>query len=118
MRDLSMPSLALLTGIVLIAIGVISYAITAGASATALIPALLGVVIGAAALIANRKPELRRHLMHGAMAIALLGALGSLRGFGMLPSVAGIAQVATVIVCAAFLAMGVRSFIEARKSSG
>jgi hypothetical protein len=115
---MNMTPLSLRTGIALVAIGVIGYAITGWASPTALIPAALGLLIGGAGLMADRKPNLRRHLMHGAMAVALFGVLGSLRGFGMLPSVAGIAMVATVIVCGIFLVVGVRSFIEARKSSG
>jgi hypothetical protein len=115
---MTMTSLSLITGIALVTIGVIAYAVTGGASVTALIPALLGVLIGGAGIAANCKPELRRHLLHGAMAVALLGALGSLRGFALLPSVAGIAQVATLLVCATFVVAGVRSFIAARRSSG
>lgn len=114
---MTMTSFALLTGIALVAVGVISFAITGGASATALLPAVLGVLIGGAGAVANRKPELRRHLLHGAMAVALVGALGSLRGFAQLPEIAGVAQVATLLVCAAFVVAGVRSFIAARRSS-
>jgi hypothetical protein len=113
-----MTSLSLVTAIALVAIGVLSFVITGGASVTALIPAALGALIGAAALIADRREAWRRHLMHGAMTVALLGVLGSLRGFALLPSVAGIAQVATLVVCAIFLAAGVRSFIAARKAPG
>lgn len=115
---MTMTSLSLYTGITLVAIGVIAYIATGAAHATALLPVVPGVLIGGAGLLAERNEAWRRHLMHGATAVALLTALGTLRGFALLPSVAGIAQVATALVCLAYVVMGVRSFVEARRASG
>lgn len=119
-----MPTLALLVGVVLVAIGLGTYVGTGAQHPTALIPAALGALIGAAGLVA-RNPRLRMHAMHGAVGVALLGVLGCIPGVLRLPSlfagtaerpVAVVAQVVTFVVCLAFVVGAVRSFIEARRS--
>lgn len=99
-------------GAALIVIGVAGYVLTDFASATALLPAVLGLVILVCGLLAAQE---RRHraAVHVALAVALLGLLGSLPrvvgGGG-----AGIASALTVLICAVYLAVGVRSFVAAR----
>jgi len=119
-----MPALALLVGVVLVAIGVGTYVGTGAHAPTALIPAVLGVLIGAAGLLA-RNPRLRMHAMHAAVLVALLGALGCIPGVLRLPALLGgtaerpvavVAQIVTFVVCVAFVVGAVRSFIEARRS--
>ena len=93
-------------------------------SPTALIPAVIGVLIlicGALSL----KDGLRKHAMHFA---AMLGALGFLGGFVPiirqvangkelnLSSPSAVSGLSMSLVCAAFVAMCVRSFIAARKA--
>ncbi|HEX2285892.1 MAG TPA: hypothetical protein VHI10_13890 [Mycobacterium sp.] len=65
-------------GALLVATGVIAYVATGAASFTALIPAAVGVLLLIAALIGRRSGNTRRYAMYVAVAIALLGALGSL----------------------------------------
>jgi len=107
----------------LVILGLAGYAASGGASVTALIPAFLGVPLGVLALLAARKESIRKHLMHAAMFLVALGALGSARGFAKLPALlAGSAerplaigmQLAMFVICACLLALGVRSFIAAR----
>ncbi|HVP59343.1 MAG TPA: hypothetical protein VMT11_02170 [Myxococcaceae bacterium] len=119
-----MPTLALLVGVVLVAIGLGTYVGTGSHAPTALIPAGLGVLIAVAGLVA-RNPRLRMHAMHAAVLVALLGVLGCIPGVLRLPALLGgtaerpvavVAQLVTFGVCLAFVVSAVRSFIEARKS--
>lgn len=119
-----MPTLALLVGVILVAIGLGTFVGTGAHAPTALIPAALGVLIALAGLLA-RNPRLRMHAMHVAVLVALLGALGCVPGVLKLPTLLGGtaerpvavgAQVITFVVCLAFVAIAVRSFIEARRS--
>jgi hypothetical protein len=121
---MSMPTLALLVGGVLVAIGVGTYVGTGAHSPTALIPAALGALIGLAGLVA-RNPRLRMHAMHVAVLVALLGVLGCIPGLLRLPALLGgtaerpvavVAQIVTFLICLAFVVSAVRSFIEARRS--
>jgi hypothetical protein len=119
-----MPTLALLAGVVLVAIGLGTYVGTGSHAPTALIPAVLGALIAGAGLVA-RNPRLRMHAMHVAVLVALLGALGCIPGLLRLPALLGgtaerpvavVAQLVTFVVCVAFGVSAVRSFIEARRS--
>lgn len=111
-------------GALLVVVGVVAYLVSDGASPTALIPAVLGLVIGGLGLLATREP-LRRHAIHGALVVALLGLLGTLPRVGGLGEVlAGeaerpIAVIASTVTAAALLVyvvLGVRSFVAARRS--
>ncbi len=119
-----MPTLALLVGVVLVAIGLGTYLGTGAHAPTALIPAALGVLIAAAGAVA-RNPRLRMHAMHVAVLVALIGVLGCIPGVLRLPALLGgtaerpiavVAQIVTFVVCLAFVVSAVRSFIEARRS--
>ena len=68
----NVTKLTLIAGGVLVLVGLISYIASGAASLTALIPSGIGVLLLIAARI-GRKPELRRHAMHVAMLIALIG---------------------------------------------
>jgi uncharacterized membrane protein HdeD (DUF308 family) len=118
-----MPTLALLVGVVLVAIGLGAYLGTGAHAPTALIPAALGVLIAVAGVLA-RNPRLRMHAMHAAVLVALLGILGCIPGLLRLPALldgtaqrpaAVVAQLITFVVCLGFVVSAVRSFIEARR---
>lgn len=68
-----LTTITLAVGAVLTLLGIAGYALTGAASLTALIPSLVGVLILACGLLA-RQEKLRRHAIHGALAVALLGA--------------------------------------------
>jgi hypothetical protein len=119
-----MSSLSVWVGVLLIALGVGGYVMTSMVSLTALIPALFGVVIAGLGAW-GRDAARRKTAMHAAMGIALVGILGSIRGLIALPGLlaggtvarpaAVYSQAAMAIVLIVYLAMGVRSFIAARR---
>jgi drug/metabolite transporter (DMT)-like permease len=123
-----MTSTSIVCGFLLILIGIIGYGYgyaNGSASLTALIPALLGVILAALGAAAQAKEDLRKHLMHGALLIALIGFLATVSSFLKLPTLidgsalrpaAVVAQFATAVVCLAFLILGIRSFIDARRN--
>ncbi len=112
-------------GCVLIALGVGSYFGTGRASMTAMIPAFLGLpllLLGVVALNDRR----RKHAMHAAVVVGLLGFIGAARGFSQVPAilsgdqverpVAVAVQIAMSLVCLAFVVSCVVSFIKARRA--
>jgi hypothetical protein len=116
-----MPSTTRLIGIVLMIIGIASYWLTGRTSVTALIPAFFGVVFVILAYVA-RNEAARRHAMHVAVAVGLLGVLGTLgRAIpaimnGQLTRPAVIAQVVTGLVLGYYVFLGVQSFRAARRA--
>jgi len=114
-------------GCVLIALGVGSYLGTGRESVTALIPAFFGLPLALLGVVALNDGR-RKHAMHAAAAIGLLGFLGAARGFAKLPAllsggevekpVAAYAQITMSLVCLVFLVLCVNSFIKARRSGG
>ena len=79
-------------------------------------PTYFWVAFIAIGIAARAKPDLNRHLMHGSAALALLGVLGSL-GSAIGRGSTGwalVAQLATIVLCGAYVALGVRSFRAAR----
>jgi len=119
--DYFMPSTTRTFGIVLIALGLAGYFLTGRTSVTALIPAFFGAVFVILALVAANESA-RKHAMHAAVALALLGLLGTLprvvqgmmRGEFTRPAV--LAQLVTSVLFAIYIALGVKSFKEARRA--
>ena len=119
-----MPKIAVAVGIVLVVVGGWAYTASGpGASLTALIPALLGAGLVLAGLVGLRGGSARRHAMHGAAAVALIGVLGSVGQLIASPAAnsehAGIALTAGLInlgLCGVFLILAVWSFVQARRA--
>jgi hypothetical protein len=116
-----MPTTTRIVGLILMVIGIGSYWLTGRTSITALIPAFFGVLFVALAYLA-RNEALRRHVMHGAVAIALLGVLGTLGRAvpsvidGQVTRPAVIAQLVTGAILAYYVYLGVQSFRAARRA--
>ena len=117
-----MPGTTRLIGLILIVLGVASYQLTGRTSLTAMIPAFFGVVLVVCAMIARQSDAARRHAMHAAVAIGLIGALASLaRGVpaalgGDAARPAVMAQLVMGVLLVIYVALGVQSFIAARKA--
>jgi hypothetical protein len=119
-----MPAAAIAFGIVLDLLGIGFFVGTGAESLTALIPSVLGTLLVVFGVVGLVRPALRKHMMHAAAAVALLGMLGSARGLAGLPalvsgqevarSAAVAAQSATAFLCAVFLGLCIASFIRAR----
>ncbi len=102
----------------LIVTGVVGYIATDRQSATALIPAVLGVLLLAFGWLA-RNDAYRKHAMHAVAVVALLGLLGTIRGLfrllGGTMTPAAISQGLTALLTGALLVLCVKSFIDARR---
>jgi len=115
------PSTTRLFGLILIVLGIASYVLTDRTSVTALIPALFGAVLVICALVA-RNEAARKHAMHAAVAVGLVGALASLaRGIpaalnGGASRPAVLSQLVMGVLLLIYVALGVQSFIAARKA--
>jgi hypothetical protein len=116
-----MPSTTRLIGLVLMVLGIASYVATGRTSVTALIPAFFGAVLVVLALVA-RNEAARRHAMHAAVAVSLIGALASLGRAvpavmaGEISRPAVISQLALAALLLVHVVLGVQSFIAARRA--
>jgi hypothetical protein len=118
---------AVIAGVLLVVVGIVGYTSQdpAKTSPTALIPAIFGLILGLCGVLAIWKDSLKKHVMHAAAAVALLGMLGApypifkrlAKGDDINPSEpAVVSAYLTTFICAVFLAMCVRSFTQARKA--
>jgi len=119
-----MPFTSIVCGLLLILIGAAGYVtgvMNEKASVTALIPAFFGMVLLALGLISNTKESLRKHLMHVAIVVALLGFLATAGRLVMAgnftTSPAVLSQAAMAVICLVFVILAVRSFTAARKDA-
>jgi uncharacterized membrane protein len=120
-----MPGLSIYFGIVLILLGLTAYIATGMQSVTALIPAFLGILILIFGYL-GKNEKFRKHSMHAVLVLALLGLLGTVSGIPKLFSYLGGTEIARpsavlvqsimAILCLAFLGLGIKSFMDARKS--
>jgi len=118
-----MPKLAIIFGLILDILGVASFIATGATHLTALIPSGFGMVIFLSGILAHVRPDLRKHALHVAALFGLFATLGGLgTGFGALLSgpplrpVAVVIQISMGLIALVFLALCVRSFIEARRA--
>lgn len=105
-------------------VGLAGFFLTGAVHKTALIPCYFGVVLLGLGLL-GQKESLRKHVMHAALLVVLLALFGTGRSLLKLHSAidgtaerpfAIYAQAATAILSLTFLTLGIRSFIQARRS--
>lgn len=119
-----MPSTAIISGVLLIVIGILGYVfsiVDGNASVTALIPAAFGLLLAILGFVARANENLRKHLMHAAVVVGLLGFLiPTIRILSRISdikvSLAVLSQAAMALVCLFFVILSVQSFINARRS--
>jgi uncharacterized membrane protein HdeD (DUF308 family) len=106
-------------GVLLIVLGVIPFAMS-GAK-TALIPAYVGVVLAVLGAVAINRGA-RKHAMHAAVIVGLLGflaaagRLGSSMSSGKAPSALGATSLGLMaLLTLVFVVLCVRSFVQARR---
>ena len=119
-----MPSTAIGCGLSLILVGIAGYVwgmMDGKASYTALIPAAFGLVIAFLGAFAKSNENLRKHLMHAAVLVGLIGFL--IPAFRLLSNLSGItlsagvvAQAAMALICLIFVLLCIQSFVNARRS--
>lgn len=119
-----MPRITVVFSLIYIALGLAGYFLTGAVHKTALIPAIIGVVLLVLGLLGGNE-KLRMHVMHAALLVGLLALLGTARALLKLPAAfdgtaerpgAVFAQAATAVLSIVYLAVGVRSFIAARRA--
>jgi hypothetical protein len=122
-----MPRLSIIIGSFLTLLAVISYSLSGGASWTALIPSVVGIPLIILGILGKRE-SMRRHVMHAAVALAMIGFLGSVRALANFVRVlngvtverpgAVVAQIVMSLACFVFVAFGIKSFVDARRTRG
>jgi hypothetical protein len=113
-----MPATTRLVGLLLAVIGIGSYIGTGRTSVTALIPAFFGAAFLLLAYVA-RNEAARKHAMHVAMLVALVGIAGTasrLIGATDFTRPATLAQLVTVLLLGWYLGKGIKSFRDARRA--
>ena len=120
-----MRAVTALLALVLIVLGTGLYLGSGRESVTALIPAFFGGAFAVCAALATNAHR-RKHAMHAAAVLALLGAGGSARGIpdaltllgggSVERPAAAWGQVGMMLLCIAFLVLAVRSFVAARRA--
>ena len=105
--------------IILILLGIVLFGSAEERSPTALIPAFFGIAALIAAIIAAVKKDFRKHAMHVAALIALIGSaplvMGLVRVFR--EDLAAGGMIITGVFSIGFLALCIRSFVQARKAA-
>ncbi len=119
-----MANITIVLGIVLIALGLISFFGTGMQSVTALIPAFLGLPILVLGFLA-RKESARKMAMHIAIVLGLLGLIGTFPGLiKLFPLLTGaevarpaavISQTIMALLLIYYLVTGIKTFLDARK---
>jgi len=120
-----MQNLTLSLGILLLILGGASYLGTGQESITALIPSFFGILFILFGVL-SKQEKLRKHMIHTAAGLALLGILGTARAIpGFIDVISGTpverplaiyAQTAMLVMCAGYMIRAVQSFIAARKA--
>lgn len=127
-----MPTLSVMCGIVLTALGLVAYlapeSLGVGKdgsppkamSPTSLTPVAIGGLLFLAGLVGMFAEGMRKHAMHLAAAVSLFGTIGGLvpvilREFRF-PEVAVKVGLTMCLVSAFFLALCINSFVQARKA--
>lgn len=122
-----MAKITIVFGVLLIILGSVGYFGTGSAHPTALIPTWFGLALAVGGILAISPNEKRRKIvMHINVAVGALGCIGALvaavQGYGAARS-AGVdpdmkafaAKLAMFVLCAIYVNLCVRSFIEARR---
>lgn len=120
-----MAKITLWFGLGLMALGIVGYIGSGAESFTALIPAVLGLVLAVLGVVGAQESR-RMMAMHIAVLVAVIGILGSVGGLTSLPDLlsgndlerpwaVGVQSI-MAIVLVVYVALGVRSFIAARRA--
>ena len=119
---MNMPRIIFIFSAIFVVLGVAAYVGTGMQSWTALIPAIFGFLL---ALAGGFSLKSLKHGGHIAALLGILGFLGSVKGLVKLPAfLAGapverpaaiIAQAIMAVLCVVFIALCVKSFIDARR---
>jgi hypothetical protein len=122
-----MAKLTIGCGVLLILLGIVGFVATGSAHPTALIPGVFGLLFAVFGTLAKTEDSKKRMLwMHIAVTVGLLGFLFTIpglidvirmaRGIAVRRPAAAEEQAIMWVICGIFVALCVRSFINARRS--
>ena len=115
----TMPKLTLVFAALLIALGLGAFLFSG--SRTALLPAYVGLVLAIFGGLALAFASGRRHLMHVAAVVALLGALAPAATLGIraaqMSPLALTVNIGMLVLCGGLLGLMVQSFVAARRAA-
>ena len=114
---LTIPRIAIYEGAILVLWGVAAYIISGQSSITAMIPSFMGAPLMILGLLSEKIPDMRHHLMHASMVLALLMVLGGARVFTDFSDMSNLAissHIILIFVGATFMGWGIMSFRAAR----
>ena len=114
---LTIPRIAIYEGAILVLWGVAAYIISGQSSITAMIPSFMGAPLMILGLLSEKIPDMRHHLMHASMVMALLMVLGGARVFADFSDLSNLAissHIILIFVGATFMICGIMSFRAAR----
>jgi hypothetical protein len=122
-----MPTVTIITGVLLIALGAVGFVSTGSEHPTALIPAAFGLILAICGFLA-KAPERLKLFMHIAVTVGLLGFLGTVMGVVKVvrraagetiarPEAAQ-SQAVMAFICLIYVGLCVNSFMKARRSRG
>jgi multisubunit Na+/H+ antiporter MnhF subunit len=120
-----MPTTTIVTGVLLIVLGLVGFVGTGSEHPTALIPAGFGIALAICGFLA-KAPERKKLFMHIAVTLGLLGFLGTVMGVVKVVRMAAgetiprpeaaESQAVMAFITLIFVAICVNSFIKARKA--
>ena len=118
-----MAMITIVFGDLLFVLGIVAFYVTGSQHYTALIPAVAGMFFNILGIVALN-PGRRKHAMHAAAALALIGCLGTvtgvvktirrLSGAQVEREAAAYSQAIMCVLCLVFVLLCVRSFMVAR----
>ena len=114
---LAIPRIAIYEGAILVLWGIAAYIISDQSSVTAMIPSFIGAPLMILGLLSEKIPDMRHHLMHASMVLALLMVLGGARVFTDFSDMSNLAvssHIILIFVGATFMVCGIMSFRAAR----
>jgi len=114
---LTIPRIAIYEGAILVLWGIVAYIISDQSSITAMIPSFMGAPLMILGLLSERMPDMRHHLMHASMILALLMVLGGARVFTDFSDMSNLAissHIILIFVGVTFMICGIMSFRAAR----
>jgi hypothetical protein len=124
LTEVGMANVGIGFGILLMLLGIGAYFGTGGQSVTALIPVFFGAPLTGLGFMGRDASRLKL-AMHLSAVLALLGFFGSVRGIpGVVALATGgevarpaaaVVQTVMAVLCAAYLVLAVKSFVDARR---
>jgi hypothetical protein len=121
-----MASFTVRIGVLLVILGVASYAVTGAASVTALIPSVMGAALALCGVVATRSRAPRPVALQVALGIAVLGVLATITSLQQLATVlastggavrpALVARASMALILLVYLVVAVRAIVRGARA--